>query len=241
MVERVLCFLNRESAALKIRKIFKPLVITTAAVLMLCPAVFAQKRWDAPRIVTWSCSGCHGIDGNAQLRYIPRLAGLNAAYAERRIIEFSTASSPPVDELFSRIARRAAPKPGASSFQSRVNMNGMAHSISAQEAKASAAWYASQKPAPGRSGNSALIEQGEALFLKGLPAEGLIACQSCHGAQAQGKSKTPGLAGQNDSYVLGELAKFKEGDRKHAPEMTVVTKHVESEQFRALAAYLQSR
>ncbi len=120
-------------------------------------------------------------------------------------------------------------------------MNGMAHSISAEEAKASAAWYASQKPAPGRSGNPALIEQGEALFLKGLPAEGLVACQTCHGAQAQGKAKTPGVAGQNDSYVLGESEKFKEGDRKHAPEMTIITKHVETEHFPALAAYVQSR
>ena len=241
MVERVLRFLNQESATLQIRKILKPPVIATATVLTLCPMASAQKRWDAPRIVTWSCSGCHGIDGNAQLRYIPRLAGMNAAYAERRIIEFSTAISPPVDELFYRIAGRTAPKPGASSFQSRVNMNGMAHSISTEEAKASAAWYASQKPAPGRSGNPVLIEQGQALFLKGLPAEGLVACQTCHGAQAQGKAQTPGLAGQNDSYVLGELEKFKQGDRKHAPEMTIITKNVETEHFRALAAYVQSR
>ena len=116
---------------------------------------------------------------------------MNAAYAERRIIEFSTATPPPVDELFYRIAGRAAPKQGASSFQSRVNMNGMAHSISTEEAKASAAWYASQKPAPGRSGNPALIEQGQALFLKGLPAEGLVACQTCHGAQAQARPRLP--------------------------------------------------
>ncbi len=92
-----------------IRNFFQLPVIIAAAVLMLCPMASAQKRWDAPRIVTWSCSGCHGIDGNAQLRYIPRLTGMNAAYAERRIIEFSTATSPPVDELFYRIAGRAAP------------------------------------------------------------------------------------------------------------------------------------
>ncbi len=62
-----------------------------------------------------------------------------------------------------------------------------------------------------------------------------------HGAQAEGKAKVLRLAGQNESYVLSELEKFKVDDRQHAPEMTMVTKHVESEQFRAIAEYLQSR
>jgi len=222
-------------------RILRFLTPTAAALLLLSPMAFAQKRWDAPRVVTWNCSGCHGIDGNAQLPYIPRLAGLNAAYTERRIAEFGTAPSAHVDELLDRVMARAAPKPGASSVQSRVNMNGMAHSITPAEAKASAAWYATQQPARGRSGNPALIQQGQAIFLKGLPADGLLPCQTCHGARAEGKAKVPRLAGQNNTYLLGELAKFKEGDRKHAPEMTMVAKHVESEQFRALASYLQSR
>ena len=120
-------------------------------------------------------------------------------------------------------------------------MIGIAHAITAEEMKASAGWYAMQKPARGRSGNPALIQRGEALFLKGSPAQGLIACQTCHGAHAEGKAQIPGLAGQNETYVLSEMAKFKVGDRQHAPEMTTVTQHVDSEEFQALAAFLQSR
>ncbi len=225
---------------MKVLKIFKPAALTTAAALMLCPMAFAQRRWDAPRVVTWDCSGCHGIDGNAQLTYFPRLAGLNAAYAGQRMAEFRAAAPPPVDELFSRITALAEGKAGASRLQARINMIGSAHAITTEETKTAIAWYAKQKPAPGRSADLALIQQGKALYLSGLPAQGMPACQSCHGTQAEGKGKIPRLAGQNGTYLLGELAKFHAGDRQHAPEMTMVAEHVDTEQFRALVAYLQS-
>jgi len=215
--------------------------ISAAAVLMLCPMASAQKRWDAPRIVTWNCSGCHGVDGNAQPPYFPRLAGLNAVYAERKLAEFRATAPPPVDELFYRIVARASPDKSPSSREARVNMIGIAHAITPEESKASAAWYAMQKPAPGRPGDPALMQAGKRLYLKGLAAQGMAACQTCHGAQAEGRATTPRLAGQNGRYLLGELAKFAAGDRQHAPEMTMVTQHVDREQFYALAAYLQSR
>ena len=217
------------------------MVFTTAVVLITCRMAPAQKRWDAPRVVTWNCSGCHGIDGNAQLPYFPRLAGLNALYAEQRMAEFGAAAPPPVDELFYRIRTLAEGKGGASGRQERINMIGSAHAITSDESKAAIAWYAMQKPAPGRSGNPALIQLGTTLYLKGLPAQGLPACQGCHGVHAGGTGKIPRLAGQNGTYVLNELEKFHAGDRQHAPEMTAVAEHVDTEQFRALAAYLQSR
>ncbi len=145
------------------------------------------------------------------------------------------------EELFYRVIGRYKRKVDASNAEARINMIGIAHAITADEAKSSASWYAIQKPAGGRSGNPALIEQGKELFLKGLPAQGMLACQTCHGAEAEGKAKAPRLAGQNGSYLLSEMAKFKAGDRQHAPEMTMIAAHVDSDQFRALAAYLQSR
>jgi len=122
-------------------------------------------------------------------------------------------------------------------------MIGIAHSITPEETKIAAAWYAMQIPAAGRSRDSALIESGKSVYMNGLPALGVPACQSCHGPEAQGKARAPRLAGQNGSYMLSQLAKFRAGDRQHAPEMTVVTKNLDSdsEEARAVAAYLQSR
>ena len=47
-----------------------------------------------------TCSGCHGVDGNSQLPYFPKLAGLDAKYAEKKLAIFQETASPPVDELY---------------------------------------------------------------------------------------------------------------------------------------------
>ena len=59
-----------------------------------------QRRWDAPSIVTTNCSGCHGIDGSAELSYFPRLANLDAAYADTKMAEFKENPSPSSLELY---------------------------------------------------------------------------------------------------------------------------------------------
>lgn len=213
----------------------------TALLVVICNAA-GQKSWDAPRIVTTYCSGCHGIDGNTQLPYFPRLAGIDPAYAEKKLKAFEEAS-PPSDEILSAIAKFSSAKegPGNVSRQERINMEGVAHAARPEAIKQAVLWYAKQPPAPGRSGDKALIEQGKERFMNGLPAEKVIACKTCHGIDAQGKGPAPRLAGQNAEYIESQLAKFRRGDRRHAPEMTIITRDLDEEQAHAVAVYLQSR
>jgi len=49
------------------------------------------------------------------------------------------------------------------------------------------------------------------------------------------------LAGQNASYVVGQLALFRATDLQQSPAMAAVAQHLERDQARAVAAYLQSR
>ena len=120
------------------------------ALLLISPIASAHKGRGAavPRIVTWNCSGCHGVDGNAQLPEFPRLAGLDAAYIEQRMAAFRAAPAPPSEELFYRLFMPAAAKKVAasSSREALANMVGIAHATTLKEAKAAAAWYAAQKP-----------------------------------------------------------------------------------------------
>ena len=220
--------------------ILRFLVVLPAAVLIIGSRLVAQENATPPRIVTRNCSGCHGLDGNAQLSYFPRLAGLNAPYTAKKIVEFRTMKAPSSDEVFSWLIAPAKFKHGPNTKEARTNMIGIAHEITAEEVEASSGWYASQLPAGGRPGNLALIDEGRGIFLKGLPSQGVLACQTCHGANAQGIAGTPRLAGQNSSYLMNQLEKFKRGDRTHAPVMTMVAQKGESQQFHALAAYLQS-
>ena len=119
------------------------------ALLVTSPPAFAQKvRSVPPRIVTWNCSGCHGVHGNAQSPEFPSLAGLDALYIEQRIATFRTAPEPPSAELFYRLFNPTAAKKAASnsSPEAFADMVGLAHAATPQEAKAAAAWYSDQKP-----------------------------------------------------------------------------------------------
>lgn len=209
-------------------------------VVLLCPLAFAQTHWDAPRVVTRICSGCHGIDGNTGRPEFPRLAGLNAEYIGKRLAAFRAAYPPPVDEVIHWFLVPTPPKPVPNVAEARVNMIGIAHSITTDQAGAAAAWFAVRKRSPGRSADPALIAKGRLLFQNGMPGQGVPACQTCHGAEAQGNGTAPRIARQNSVYVLHQLGKFKAGDPKNAPEMTKVARDVNIDQFRALAAFLQS-
>ncbi|HTU47692.1 MAG TPA: c-type cytochrome [Bryobacteraceae bacterium] len=202
-----------------------------------------QKRWDAPRIVTSYCSGCHGIDGNAQLPYFPKIAGLDPKYAEKKLSAFKEPFSPPVDELFSVVAKLSGTHndPGNVSHEERINMEGVAHAAKPEVINEAVLWYAKQVPTAGHSANKLLIQEGKDLFMHGVPAQKVLPCMTCHGVSAQGQGLAPSLAGQNGEYIEGQLAKFRRGDRTHAPEMTMVTRDLDDEQARAAAAYLQSR
>lgn len=209
----------------------------------MASVVDAQKRWNAPKIITTYCSGCHGVDGNTQLPYFPKLAGLNPTYAEKKLTEFRETPSPPVDELYWSTLKVMGLKKAAGNVtrNERINMEGVAHAANPRAEKEAAIWYAQQPSARGHAGNEALVEEGEALFTKGLPAQKILPCMTCHGPDARGKGVAPRLAGQNAPYMEAQLDKFRKGDRRHAPEMTMVTRDLDPEQAHAVAAYLHAR
>jgi cytochrome c553 len=117
----------------------------------------------------------------------------------------------------------------------------VARAVSGEDGKAAAQWYDSRVPARRKSGKPELIEEGRSLFTNGLQSQGLLACQTCHGSAAQGSDLAPRLAGQNASYVVSQLALFRAIDPQRSPVMAAVAQHVDRDQARAVAAYLQSR
>ena len=217
--------------------------VTAFALIAIPSSAYGQKRWAAPQVVTRYCSGCHGIDGNSQLPYIPKLAGLDPAYAEKKLTAFKEPAAPRVDELYWSTLKVIGAKKDADNVtgEERINMEGVAHAAKPDVVREAMLWYSTQAPAPGHSANKALIEKGRNLFMNGLPAQKVLPCTTCHGPDAQGKGPAPRLAGQNAEYIEGQLGKFSKGDRRHAPEMTVVTRDLDPEQAHAVAAYLQSK
>jgi cytochrome c553 len=227
----------------KIRNRFAASVYGGAIALMLGMSCMASAQNNAPRIVTWNCSGCHGVNGNAEQRRYPKLASLDASYIAERMTAFQKAPAYPVDEVYERIFRPGTMKKinAGSTPEARDDMVGIAHAANSQESLAAAAWYAAQKPGRGQSAASTLIESGKALFANGIADKGVTACEGCHGAQGEGSAAAPRLGGQNREYLAIQLRRFRAGERQHPTEMTSSTTRFDGDQIRALAAFLAAQ
>jgi cytochrome c553 len=164
------------------------------------------------------CGTCHGVEGNSTQPKYPRLAGQKANYLASQLKAF-------------RAQTRG--DPDAISY-----MWGMASQLDDETIEALAAYYAGQKAEASRSGNSALIAHGREVYEHGLPADGVPACSSCHGADAHGTQEYPRLAGQHAQYILKQLASFQSNMRKVAI-MHGVAQNLKLPEMQAVAAYLE--
>lgn len=140
-----------------------------------------------------ACAACHGADGGGQAAAgFPRLAGLNAAYLQRRL-----------DDI-------------ASSARGAAVMKPIAASLSESERKALAVYYAKMPvaPAPASAASAAGDARGEWLATRGDWSRQLPGCVQCHGPRGVGVGAYfPPLAGQPATYLAGQMRAFKEGSR----------------------------
>jgi cytochrome c553 len=217
--------------------------ISSLALLATAGAAFADRDWRAPPVVTRVCSGCHGIDGVAQLPFIPRLAGQNVTYLEQQLVAFQAGPVPWSIEIPDWIWKPApAPANARTGRSTQTYMAGPAHALTPEETKQASAWYAAQKPQPGWQGNrdAALEAKGRELYAKGDAAAGVTPCHYCHGPTAEGLGDFPRLAGQNAPYIIRQFKAFVNGDRPLGSPMHGIAKELTAEDARALAAYLQA-
>lgn len=174
----------------------------------------------AAHLAATVCFACHGPGGVNTDPQFPNLAAQTPTYIENQLHHF-------------RSHYRA--EPTAQHFMWGV----ASRDIDSELITAIAHYYASQPPAKGIPGNANLVTEGYALFHKGDPTQGLPACASCHGANAQGNGPFPRLAGQHRAYIVKQLHFIKDAIRK-APVMHGIAIKLNSQQMEAVATYLQS-
>jgi cytochrome c553 len=166
-----------------------------------------------------TCGSCHGINGRSIAPNFPNLAAQTASYIELQLHAFKDQS-------------RADP-------DAQAYMWGMASQLSDTMISGLAIHFSSEPPAPGVSGNAALIAQGKHIFEEGVPARQIPPCASCHGAHAQGLASFPRLAGQHAPYLLKQLLVIQSVLRV-APVMHGIVKDLNRDQMQAVVAYLES-
>ena len=166
------------------------------------------------------CSSCHGPEGRSISSTFPRLAGQQKDYLVTQLQAF-------------RDKTRADP-------HAKTYMWGMAARLNDALIAGIAEYYSQQKPVPGAPDNSPAAGTGRKIYAEGIPAQGVPACMSCHGAHAEGNSAIPRLAGQHREYIERQLAAFASMARANEI-MHETSKTLTADQISAVAAYVQTQ
>jgi cytochrome c553 len=185
------------------------------------PAVGPASKGDpkaAESIVNQVCAACHAADGNSAAAANPKLAGLNAEYLNKQLVDF---------------------KSGA---RKNPIMSGMVANLTPQDMLNLAAYYSAQQPKPGTSKDQTLALLGQKIYRGGVQGAGVPACASCHGPQGKGiPTQFPRLAGQHGDYIYTQLNSFRVGARANdgAKMMRTIATKMTDADMKAVSAYIQ--
>lgn len=164
------------------------------------------------------CAACHGQGGNSSNPAWPRLAGQSEAYTVEQLQAFKDGS------------------------RSNPLMGPQAASLSEQDMKDLAAYYAAQTPVTGAA-SEALAPAGEALYRSGDAERGIPACIGCHGPGGAGNDAAayPRVGGQQADYAAAQLRAYRDGGRSgtdKAKMMSEVAAKMSDDDIAAVASYL---
>lgn len=168
-----------------------------------------------------NCVICHGADGNSTSPNFPRLAGQQTSYFEDQLKAFRNKTRADAD--------------------ARDYMWGWAAPLRDETIKELAAYFATQKPVPGKPGDAELMAKGKHIYEDGVPARNILACASCHGPNAEGAALFPRLAGQHAVYLKKQLKVFYSGQRPAAVAMHAIVAALTPDDIEAIAVFLQSK
>lgn len=111
-------------------------------------------------------------------------------------------------------------------------MSKLAKALSLEDRVNIALYYGQQKVVTRPAEKIHLQEKGQALFQQ--------SCQSCHGANGQGKEDMPRLAGQPAEYIIRTLQSFRSKDPKRAASvMLTMTANMTDDEIISVASYIQ--
>ncbi len=200
------------------------------ALLALCLVACATASAQAPaprpdpargqQIAAGACAACHGPDGNSALPANPRLNGQHAEYLVKQLQDYAL----PADH-------RAA----------RVNaiMAGFAATLTPEDRRHVAAWYAAQKPMRGEARVRDTLELGQRIYRAGIPERKVPACAGCHAPNGAGiPSRYPRVGGQHAEYTAAQLRAFRDGTRRNDLSMAQIAARLSEAEIKAVSDFI---
>ena len=163
------------------------------------------------------CATCHGAEGNSELPMNPKLAGQNATYITKQLMDYK------------------------SGVRSNQTMSAMVLNLSEQDMQDISAWYSSQQVTL-QGADPKFVELGESLYRAGNKELAVAACSACHSPTGRGNAPAgfPSLGGQHAEYTLQQLKDFRAGVRQNdeSSMMRIVVERLTDRELEALASYV---
>ena len=205
------------------------LSLTCVAIIVGCSSTSSVERSrslgnpniSANTIALQVCSNCHGVQGISESPNFPNLAAQSPLYLVEQLKSFKSH--------------------GRSDPAGFEYMWGISARLTDEQISGLAAYFSSQKPAPGKSRNPTLFKDGKTIFEQGIAANNTPACASCHGAKGEGMQQVPRLAGQHAAYTVKQLMVFQSTDeRPEGNVMKNIAHGLTPENMKSVAAYLEA-
>lgn len=163
------------------------------------------------------CATCHGAEGNSEFPMNPKLAGQNATYLTKQLMDYK------------------------SGVRSNPTMSAMVLNLSEQDMQDISAWYSSQQVTL-QGADPKFVELGESLYRAGIKELAVPACSACHSPTGRGNAPAgfPSLGGQHAEYTLQQLRDFRAGVRQNdeSSMMRIVVERLTDRELEALASYV---
>lgn len=177
----------------------------------------------AQQLVTQVCTACHGADGNSAIPANPVIAGQHAWYAFKQLTNFKSEGGKPAER----------PSPVMTAIVAGLSRDDMANL---------SLYFSGQEAKPRTARDPELVKLGQAIYRGGILKKGVAACSSCHGPDGAGvPAQFPRLAGQHAQYTVGELKRFRSGERKNDPGrmMQLTAEKLSDQEMAAVAQFIE--
>lgn len=147
------------------------------------------------------CAACHGINGISNSPMVPNLAAQQKDYLVNQLQDYRD--------------RSRSNKYGVQ------YMWGMAGPLKDKQIEELANYFSKLPPVKGVNVNAdnPKLARGKEIFEKGIPEQGVIQCNSCHGPSGEGMATFPRLAGQKSYYLIQQLNVWREPAQKEFMEV----------------------
>ena len=195
------------------------LALTVAApALAATPAAAAAAKPDLAKgqaISTQVCAACHTADGSRGSPANPILAGQHAEYLAKQLHEFKAGK------------------------RNNAVMKGFASTLSDDDMRNVAAFYASKSAKPGFAKNKELVTLGEKIYRGGIADKAVPACAGCHSPNGAGiPAQYPRIGGQHGDYTEVQLTAFRGGARNNNVQMSSIAAKLSDREIKAVADYI---